>query len=198
MGREDRFEGLVLTETGSISQIVARAGRVVTSGGDPAAILVDLPVSEATALHILEQTGVEVGNVTENLTSTGEPLSSGPVDGRPIRAAENQLNPIAASGALAWFSFLEHTNWGSGQAEFPYQDLRVDPQALYARIFGAQARIGDVSLGYAFLVALAAVAALFLIIELTALFMGLTLARSITGAVHELSVGTDHLLRGDF
>ena len=165
-------------------QIVARAVRLVMSGGASVAIVVDLPVGEATVLQILEQTGLELGNVTETLVSAADP--------------ESRPNPIAPSGTFAWFSFVEHTNWGSGQTEFLYQKIRVDPWALYARILGALARIGDVSLGYAFLVALAAVAALFLIVELTALFMGLTLARSITGAVHELSIGTDHVRRGDF
>ncbi len=35
-------------------------------------------------------------------------------------------------------------------------------------------------------------------IEVTALVMGLALARSITGAVHELFVGTEHVRKGDF
>ena len=35
-------------------------------------------------------------------------------------------------------------------------------------------------------------------IEFTALVMGLALARSITGSVHELLVGTEHVRGGDF
>src|SRR5258705_3909936 len=42
------------------------------------------------------------------------------------------------------------------------------------------------------------VAALFLIIQTVAFMTGLSLARSITGAVHELATGTDHVRRGDF
>lgn len=199
----DRFSGLVLTETEDATRIVARAGRVVTYGGVSGAIVVDLPVGESASLQILDQTGVKLGNVTSAFDPAVNRQPDEVGDGRPrsrsvrLQAAEDTLNPIASSGALAWFSFLEHTNWGNGETEFFYQELQVSPRALYARVFGAQARIGDVSLGYAFLVALAAVAALFLIIELTALVMGLALARSITGAVHELFVGTEHVRRGN-
>jgi sigma-B regulation protein RsbU (phosphoserine phosphatase) len=42
------------------------------------------------------------------------------------------------------------------------------------------------------------VALLFLVIEAAALVMGLTLARAITGSVHELFEGTEHVRKGDF
>ena len=74
----------------------------------------------------------------------------------------------------------------------------MSPTAFYQRVFGAQARIGDVSLGYAILVALVAVGGLFLVIELAASVMGFALAKSITGSIHELFVGTQHVRRGDF
>jgi len=46
--------------------------------------------------------------------------------------------------------------------------------------------------------ALMLIAVLFFIIEAVALLMGLVLARSITGSVHELFVGTERVQRGDF
>jgi sigma-B regulation protein RsbU (phosphoserine phosphatase) len=42
------------------------------------------------------------------------------------------------------------------------------------------------------------VGGLFLVIEAFALLVGLTLAKSITGSVHELFTGTEHVGRGDF
>ena len=53
-------------------------------------------------------------------------------------------------------------------------------------------------LANAFIVALAVVGGLFLVIEATALIMGFALARSITGAIHQLFVGTEHVRSGDF
>ena len=194
---EDRFSGLVVTDGPETHRVVARAGRVATVDGTSVAILVDLPVGEVTTLRILEQTGVELGGVTATLDTAVNGEADGSREGQAIPPTDATLNPIASSGGLAWFSFLEHTNWATGEPEFLYQEIRVDPRALYARVFGAQARIGDVSLGYAFLVALTAVGGLFLIIELAAFVMGFALARSITGAVHELFVGTEHVRRGD-
>ena len=46
--------------------------------------------------------------------------------------------------------------------------------------------------------ALLIVGGLFLIIEITAFVMGFALAKSITGSVHELFVGTEHVRRGEF
>ena len=42
------------------------------------------------------------------------------------------------------------------------------------------------------------IAGLFLIIQAVAFVMGLSLARSITGSVHELFAGTERVRRGDF
>ncbi|MGH9463955.1 MAG: PP2C family protein-serine/threonine phosphatase, partial [Vicinamibacteria bacterium] len=53
-------------------------------------------------------------------------------------------------------------------------------------------------LGQAILVLLGVLATLFLAIEVVAALVGLLLARSITGSIHALSKGTDHVSQGDF
>jgi serine phosphatase RsbU (regulator of sigma subunit) len=58
--------------------------------------------------------------------------------------------------------------------------------------------LGNFSFGQVLLVLLAVVGGLFLVIQGVAFLMGLTLARSITGAVHELFVGTERVRQGDF
>jgi serine phosphatase RsbU (regulator of sigma subunit) len=62
------------------------------------------------------------------------------------------------------------------------------------------ARTGDSGLtfGQILIIFIVVVGALFLLIQFIALVMGLALARSITGAVHELFVGTERLKAGDF
>jgi serine phosphatase RsbU (regulator of sigma subunit) len=60
------------------------------------------------------------------------------------------------------------------------------------------APLDNYSLGQIFLFLLAVVDGLFLIIQAVAMVMGLTLARSITGSVHELFAGTERVRRGDF
>ena len=54
------------------------------------------------------------------------------------------------------------------------------------------------AIGQGLLLVLAAIGVLFLIIEAIAFLVGLALARSITGSVHELFAGTERVRRGDF
>ena len=62
-----------------------------------------------------------------------------------------------------------------------------------------RASIGNRSFGQALLlVLLVVVGGLFLIIEVVALVVGLALAQSITGSVHELFAGTERVRQGDF
>ena len=71
-------------------------------------------------------------------------------------------------------------------------NFRVDPTTFYDLVV----RGGDVSFASAFLLVLTALGAMFLTIEAVALAMGFALAKSITGAVHELFTGTERVRRG--
>ena len=59
-------------------------------------------------------------------------------------------------------------------------------------------RLNRLGLWQIIVVGLGIVGVLFLIIQAVAFVMGLTLARSITGSVHELFEGTERVRRGDF
>ena len=74
--------------------------------------------------------------------------------------------------------------------------MSVRIPALYAWLSQAQGRIGALSFGQVLLYVLLALGGLFLIIEIGALVMGLALARSITGSVHELFAGTERVRAG--
>src|SRR4030095_13892903 len=77
--------------------------------------------------------------------------------------------------------------------------FRVGPAAVYRYLSGPSfAPLDNYNLGQIFLLLLAVIAGLFLIIQAVALLMGLSLARSITGSVHELFAGTERVRRGDF
>ena len=73
--------------------------------------------------------------------------------------------------------------------------MRVEPAEIYNRIASAQSRVAELSLGELFMVVLGVMAVLFLIIEVVALVMGFALARSITGSIHELFMGTERVRR---
>ena len=75
----------------------------------------------------------------------------------------------------------------------------MGPAAVYRYLSGPSfAPLDNYNLGQIFLILLAVIAGLFLIIQAVALVMGLSLARSITGSVHELFAGTERVRRGDF
>ena len=196
-----RFAGLIVVDGETARQLVARAYLFVDLDDEPAGVIVDLPVGRAATLRLLEQTGIQLRE-TAFAPRNADPLPINPLNqssptGAPATSVAGGFDSLTATGELKWFSFLEYTDWSTGESGALYQEIRVAPAVLYGRMFGARARIGEFSLGYAFLVALTVVGVLFLVIEFTALVMGLALARSITGSVHELFVGTEHVRGGD-
>jgi sigma-B regulation protein RsbU (phosphoserine phosphatase) len=75
----------------------------------------------------------------------------------------------------------------------------VGPAAVYRYLSGPTLEgLRGRSFGQILLIILAAIAAMFLVIQAVAMAMGLTLVRSITGSVHELFAGTERVRRGDF
>ena len=69
---------------------------------------------------------------------------------------------------------------------------------VYEHLSESAGRINEISIAQLLLAILAIVAVLFLIILAVAFLMGFVLARSITGAVHELFEGTEKVRSGDF
>ena len=157
------------------------------------AVIVDVPVTAATGLQIQNETGIELGDIsTLGMTATDVV----PVTGRAI-----EEDPAAAvtREPLTWMSFLDYIDWISGRTGNVVIAIGLNVTGIYGRISATPlTQIGNYSVGQLLLILLMVVAALFLIIQTVAFVMGLTLARSITGAVDELAAGTDHVRRGDF
>jgi sigma-B regulation protein RsbU (phosphoserine phosphatase) len=65
--------------------------------------------------------------------------------------------------------------------------------AVLSMLFGEKLELGEKMLDF-----FVAVAILFLIVEMVSLVAGIQLSRSMTGAVHELYEGTQHVKEGDF
>jgi phosphoserine phosphatase RsbU/P len=86
-------------------------------------------------------------------------------------------------------------SWGSPNSPFTAV-LLVDtrPSAVLGTIFGQKLpQWADIAMGL-----FVAVGVLFLLVELASLFFGIRLSRTITGAVHGLYAGTQHVKEGDF
>jgi serine phosphatase RsbU (regulator of sigma subunit) len=157
------------------------------------AVIVDVPVTAATGLQIQNETGIELGDIsTLGMTATDVV----PVTGRAI---EEDSPAPATREPLSWMTFLDYVDWASGRMGNVVIAIGLDVPDIYGRISATPlTQIGNYSVGQLLIILLMVVAALFLIIQTVAFGMGLSLARSITGAVHELATGTDHVRRGDF
>lgn len=94
-------------------------------------------------------------------------------------------------------TFLDHTDWETGEAGRTALGMSVDIGMLYRWLGGTHVR-GNVSFNQILLYLLVGIGALLLVIEVIALGNGLALARSITGSVDELFGGTERVKRGDF
>ena len=157
------------------------------------AVIVDVPVTATTGLQIQNETGIELGDIsTLGMTAT----DVAPVTGRAI---EEDSTAPARHEPLSWMTFLDYTDWVTGRTGNVVIAIGLNVTDIYGRISATPlTQIGNYSVGQLLLIMLMVVATLFVIIQTVAYVMGLKLARSITGAVHELATGTEHVRRGDF
>jgi len=165
------------------------------------AVVVDVPMSSAIVHQLHDDTGIVLGDVTViNTNNTGVR----PVEGRVVEDAS--VAPITTRGVgrlnqlLPWVTFLDFTDWSTGRTGNLTVAIGMSIAEIYDRISGAPvARIGGLfSFGQMLLLLLSVVGGLFLVIQFVAFVMGLALARSITGSVHELFIGTERVQQGDF
>ena len=100
---------------------------------------------------------------------------------------------------LAWVTFLDATEWPTGAQHRTTVPFRLNVEDIYRQIAGGpSAPTGTFDFSQFLLVLVAGVGALFFVIEIAALAMGLGLARTITGAVHDLFEGTERIRQGNF
>jgi sigma-B regulation protein RsbU (phosphoserine phosphatase) len=157
------------------------------------AVIVDVPITAATGLQLQNETGIELGDIsTLGMTATDVV----PVTGRAI---EEDSPAPAARERVRWMTFLDYIDWTTGRTGNVVIAIGLNMTDIYRRISATPlTQIGNYSFGQLLLIMLMVVAALFVVIQTVAYVMGLKLARSITGAVHELATGTEHVRRGDF
>jgi sigma-B regulation protein RsbU (phosphoserine phosphatase) len=178
---------------GSQTQLAVRA-TVLADGTAPRfAIVLDLPLNEAAAARLREDTGIDLRDIS---------VISSAVRPQPARAGARRMALAAASdeGAqrfrLPWVVVLDFADWDTGRLDSAMLSIGMSIREIYNRLQPAQ--VGQMSFGQQIIIVLVVVAVLFLIIQFVALVFGLALARSITGSVHELFVGTVRVQQGDF
>ena len=184
---EKGFGGMVAVTSGDTgSALFARAVSLPDDRAPAYALVVDLPVEAMVVDRLREATGIEVLNPALPAGGTGAP--------QPTVTVDDQVQ-VTVWPWFSWFSFLEYTDWPTGTTRPVSMDTRVHLGEFFGQILGAQSRLGDVNV---LLAIVATVGGLFLVIESVALVMGFALAKSITGSVHALFMGTRRVRQGDF
>jgi sigma-B regulation protein RsbU (phosphoserine phosphatase) len=160
-------------------------------------VVVDVPLAGAVKTRIEEATGIVIGRASV-VASTPLPVQG--QAGGPRAQADAATGTAERAWRFPWVALLDHVDWVTGRTEPLPVNIGLSVAAIYQRLSASQASLvgGTRSFGDLLLVLLLFVAGLFLIIEVGALVMGLALARSITGAVHELFAGTERVRQGDF
>lgn len=187
------FQGLMVVDSAGGGPPHGLVVRAIAPAGPRArwAVVVDLPVDERLADQWRQATGVDLERVNV--------LRPGPDQTSRADAGSVLARPSSGTSlAFGTVTFFDYVDWATGQSGTLFLSLRVAPAEMYRRLAAVQSRFGDRTVGDIFLMVLGVLGVTFLIIEGVALIMGLALARSITGAIHELSEGTRRVRVGDF
>jgi len=181
--------------------LVVRA--VAWPQGTRNAVIVDVPFGAVLTRQLHDEMGITIGKV-----SLSELFDEDRAPREPTRSPILRKTGIPVGSAniggdlqepLGWVAFLDHTDWTTGENSNVAVGFRLGLGSVYQYLSGPSFdRLNRFSLGQIILLGLAIVGTLFLIIQGVAFMMGLTLARSITGSVHELFTGTERVRRGDF
>ena len=180
-----------------ITRLVMRAVALPEVATPTWAVVLDMPMSTAVEQRIREETGIRLGEISAFIARGVRPVAGRTIEERPVEADEG---PILSLRQARWVVFLNHVDWPTGEPQNASVQILLNTWEIYNRIsvvsptgFGAGMNFGQL-----LLLVLAVVGVLFLIIQFVALVIGFVLARQITGAVHDLFTGTQHVRAGNF
>jgi sigma-B regulation protein RsbU (phosphoserine phosphatase) len=187
--------GMLIAEAGGQRSIVARGAHRVRLGAREFVVVVDLPLSEAVVARVQAASGtvlIDIGSGSSAGAGAGASAASSQPDTATVQLSP-PAGPLETAGGLPWVSFLDLLDWSSGEHSRGALSFQVRPSVLY----GLLVQGGEFNLAGVLVVSLVLIGLMFLTIEAVALVMGFALAKSITGAVHELFMGTERVRRGD-
>ncbi len=189
----DGFKGLLAASwpnaSGSDVALVIRGVRFSEAEGEPYAVVVDIPIGRQLIERLQQETGVTLAEV-QTIDAQMGTLEARAAPADPLAAASVNL-PMTS------VAFLDYADWATGRRSALRAGIRMNVSETYSRIASAEGGAGRY-FGQGLLLVLVVIGVLFLIIEALALVVGLALARSITGSVHELFAGTERVRHGDF
>ena len=175
-------------------RLVTRAVAFPETPNPTWAVVLDLPLSVAVETRILQETGIRLGAFGG--VRLVEPRPGRNFEPRPELPVRDELSfSLANQPGVA---FLDYQDWTTGAAAGATVAIQISAWDIYDRLSASSENLNQLNLGQLLLGILALVGTLFLIIQFVALVIGLVLARQITGAVHDLFTGTQHLRNRDF
>ncbi len=167
-------------------------------GSSPSyAVVVDLPVTAMVKARLRDETTIDVGRAS--LVIGDDPVVPG--RGRAMNSGRDVPSTSAApprTYRFPWVAVLDLVDWTTGRSHGLTVHIGMNASDIYQRLSSAQGTFGNRRLGDYLMIVLMVVAGLFLVIQAGALGMGMALARSVTGSVHELFTGTERVRQGDF
>jgi phosphoserine phosphatase RsbU/P len=151
------------------------------------AAIVDVPVSVAIEQRLREETGIRINDITPD--SRQRVPHGSAIEARP------PIDPADANFGRPLVTLLDLHDWETGATHPAAVGIQLNLLQIYERISTLSSTM---QLGQWLLVVLAFLGVMFLTIQFVALVIGFVLARQITGAVHDLFTGTEHLRNRDF
>ena len=178
------------------TRLVMRAVALPETATPTWAVVLDMPMATAIEERIQQETGIRLGEITAFLARGVQPVVGRAIEDRRPDADDG---PSLSLRQARWVVFLDHVDWPSGEPEKASVGILINLSEIYDRIsVVSPVGLGNINFGQALLVILSIVGTLFLIIQFVALAIGFVLARQITGAVHDLFTGTQHVRAGNF
>ena len=155
------------------------------------AAVVDLPFTTVIERRLRDETGIQLGEIG------AVPIGNGRIalpEGRALETREIAADDATSLGE-GWVAFLDYYDWTTGATGDATVALQLNIGEIYNRL---SAISSNPIYSQALLLLLAFIGVLFVIIQFVALMIGFVLARQITGAVHDLFTGTEHLKNRNF
>jgi sigma-B regulation protein RsbU (phosphoserine phosphatase) len=182
--RPDGYAGLVRASAEDDTTTLIALSR----NGDRT-LLLQVPVDERLFASLEQRMGIQ-------FIASGGSLHRG---SRGVRVHINKPVPNKQGEAdakltgITFYATPEARRWTDGKADIVPMTMHAQPYDVLRRLSPGTFNLGDVLVKL-----LAVVAGVFLVMYFVAFGLGLMLARSITGNIHELYRGTERLRQGDF
>ncbi len=153
-------------------------------------VVVDIPVDGSIARTVRERLGAALDALGREIPDSTIPA--------PIATNWTDADRGGAPSSTRWPAMIESSDWATGGKRTLLIEFRLGVTQIYNKIARNSATIQGFTSSQILMFILVFLGGLFLIILGVAFAMGLALARSITGSVHELAEGTERVRRGDF